>query len=121
MYVGCLNVNKVYVIRDSSNGVAESDGLERLTLLRVIASPNPFTTRTSLTLASVDTLASAVVICNSYGREVRRLELARHTPRAFGMVWDGTDQAGSPLPAGIYVARVVGRPEVGTKLVRVLR
>ncbi len=121
MYVGCLNVDKVYVIRDSSTGVAESDGMERLTRPRLTASPNPFTSSTALTLASVETLASAVVICNSYGREVRRLEPARRAPYACGTVWDGRDQAGNALPAGVYVARVVGRPEAGTKLVRVLR
>jgi YVTN family beta-propeller protein len=121
MYLGHLNSDMVYVIRDSSTGVAESDGEERLARPRLVASPNPFTASTALTLASVETLASTVVICNSYGREVRRLGSNRRTHRECGVVWDGADQTGSPVPAGVYVARLVGRPEMGTKLVRVAR
>ncbi len=121
MYVGHLNTDRVYVIKDSSTGVTESDGANGLVRPRLVASPNPFSSSTALAWASAEASTPAVVIFNSSGREVKKLEPARRTPYACGTVWDGTDQTGSALPAGVYVARVVGRPEAGTKLVRVFR
>jgi len=121
MYVGHLNSDRVYVIKDSSTGVTEGDGADRLMHPGMVASPNPFSSSTALAWACAETPMSAVAIFNSSGREVRRLEPARRTPYACGTVWDGRDQAGNASPAGVYVVRAVGRPEVGTKLVKARR
>ncbi len=76
----------------------------------IVAAPNPFRTTTSFRIAApVRTLA----IYDVAGRLVRIL----HGERDYG--WDGKDDRGRPVAAGLYMARLGdGRAGAGVKVVR---
>jgi YVTN family beta-propeller protein len=118
MYVGHINASKVYVIRDSSTGVTENGVGARPRLAGLVASPNPFSTITSLALASLAPPTSSVVIYGLDGKEVRRIGSGSNSQAAAVLLWDGTDARGNRVPAGIYVAAVACRPESRTKIVK---
>jgi outer membrane protein assembly factor BamB len=64
---------------------------------RLLASPNPFATATAISLGSAGFARVAVV--DATGRRVRTI--AGTSP----LDWNGTDDAGSRLPAGTYLIR----------------
>jgi flagellar hook assembly protein FlgD len=70
--------------------------------------PNPFNPSTTLRF---DLAASGTVqaeICDLGGRVVRRLARGVMAAGPVVLAWDGRDDAGFPLPSGVYVARVTG-------------
>jgi len=74
------------------------------------AHPNPFRTSTALSLALPQ--PGEVEICDPTGRRVRVLAEDQS-------VWDGCDQAGRKLRAGIYLCRIRGWPRApGLRLVK---
>jgi hypothetical protein len=73
------------------------------------SSPNPFREKTRMVLPSGST---SVQIFDAAGRLVRTL-----MGRDF-VEWDGDEEGGSPLPGGVYFLRIAGRPETGTKVLR---
>lgn len=78
--------------------------------------PNPFRDRTTLTFDIPEErttgLDARLAIYDVRGRRVRRLEDAPHFPGRFEVIWDGRDDAGRPVPAGVYVARLFLGPTV---------
>ena len=77
------------------------------------ASPNPFRHRTTFTLATPvapDTRTRLTVV-DVAGRVVRRL-----TAVGARVTWDGSDESGRGVPAGVYFAR-----SADGRAVRVLR
>jgi outer membrane protein assembly factor BamB len=77
------------------------------------ARPNPFRNRTRVAFAPTAAAGpdARVTICDITGRTVRTL-------RDQGpLVWDGTDESGSVLPAGIYICRA-GRAGASLHLVK---
>lgn len=86
--------------------------------LRLLASPNPFNPRTTLTFELAEPGRASVDVFDLSGRHVRTL--AREVSLAAGpqgLPWDGRDDGGQALPAGLYVARLrVGPEDVGLKL-----
>lgn len=78
---------------------------------QLAAAPNPFESAVRLALPGVDASTRAFTIHDVAGRVVKRL-----VGGTSGAVWDGTDVAGRPAPAGIYFARVVASDGRDTSL-----
>jgi hypothetical protein len=74
--------------------------------------PNPFALRTRITYAihgdgDPGALPIALRIYDTGGRLVRTLLNSVHqTPGTYHTYWDGLDEAGSPLPGGVYFCRL---------------
>jgi len=79
------------------------------------AYPNPFRDRTTLTFEIPEErtigLPARFSIYDARGRVVRRLEDAPHFPGRHEVLWDGRDDAGRPVAAGVYVARLLLGPQ----------
>ena len=77
---------------------------------RLVAAPNPFFGQTRLVLPES-------------ARAVRIVDLAGHVVRTLtgtgSLTWDGTDEAGRDLAAGVYWVRPVGTTDAPIKVVRV--
>ncbi len=69
--------------------------------LSLTCEPNPFRTRTAISLQLTADSPAELAVFDASGRCVRTLTADR-TPCA---VWDGTDELGQPLPSGAYFVR----------------
>jgi len=72
--------------------------------------PNPFNARTTITYNVPDDLSSAaplgMEIFDVRGRRLRVFDLDR-SAGSHEATWDGRDDSGTPVPAGMYIARYV--------------
>ena len=68
--------------------------------------PNPFSAATRLRYAIETAGPVNLVVHDLSGRLVRRLVAAAQEPGRHELIWDGTDDAGSLLPAGMYFLRL---------------
>ena len=100
LYLGHLNGNKVYVIRDSSTGVTEGRSAIRPRQSGLVANPNPFTQSVAVSLNSPVEDGHVARVYAQDGRSVRQAQIPAGEVR---WVWDGRDDAGAPLPPGVYV------------------
>jgi len=98
----------VYLIKTDSMGnvavsVAEPrTGPTRAPALSLCCEPNPFRTRTAISLQLTADSPAELAIFDASGRCVRTLTVNR----APCTVWDGKDELGQPLPSGAYFARL---------------
>jgi flagellar hook capping protein FlgD len=85
-----------------------------------VVSPNPFTTRVQLVLSDLpQPRALAVNIVDIGGRLVRSLHRAPATAGTLQLTWDGRDQRGRSVPAGVYFAEAhVGSEATRVRLIR---
>jgi len=83
----------------------------------VVASPNPSRGEVTLTIAGGPSSGVSAVVYDLVGRRVRHLPRDRF--RTGTAAWDGRDDAGRRVPAGLYLVRVLGSGVDRT--VRVLR
>jgi len=75
--------------------------------LDIRAAPNPARDGTVLSLSLGGAAAAGITIYSIEGRKVRSIELAGcGSSGLVQAMWDGRDDNGSPLPAGMYLARV---------------
>ncbi|MCX6844901.1 MAG: hypothetical protein NTX53_21780 [candidate division WOR-3 bacterium] len=91
----------VFLIKTDSLGLAVAEpkaSLPRATVLSLSCEPNPFRTRTAISLQLTADSPAGLAIFDASGRLVRTLTVNR-TPNA---VWDGKDEFGQPLPSGAY-------------------
>lgn len=84
------------------------------------AYPNPFNARTTLAYQVPEGLAPAATVTleiyNVRGHRCRTFGLDRE-PGSHEVLWDGRDDSGAPVPAGMYLARFVcGSFVASTKL-----
>jgi len=71
------------------------------------AYPNPFNPSTTLSFESAaDQGRLRLVIVGTTGRELRVLASGIFAAGSHSVVWDGRDDAGNPLPSGLYLARL---------------
>lgn len=101
-----LFVTKIAARRpsDAAEAAAPADQPTRALSL----APNPFSGATTITLAPPTPGTAAVAIHDPAGRTVRILSNGRSLPDGrVALDWDGTDDAGRSLPAGIYFARPI--------------
>ena len=78
------------------------------TRVSLAVSPNPVVTATTLILRTPMALRLGMEILDARGRLVRRLESRSHEPGFNYVTWDGRDNAGKAVGAGVYFA--VSRP-----------
>jgi len=74
----------------------------------VTAHPNPFTSATGVRITLAPRPSSpAPVLCifSSSGLLVRTLRAYGVERKAYSVLWDGSDQSGSPVPPGTYFCR----------------
>jgi hypothetical protein len=70
--------------------------------------PNPFTPSTSVAVHVEEPVTNArIVIFDAHGHEVRRIPIGDVQPIEMTVAWDGHDDAGMQLPAGVYLYRLV--------------
>jgi hypothetical protein len=70
--------------------------------------PNPSQSSTSVTIRAEEPITGArIVIFDAHGREVRRIPIGDVEPIEMAVAWDGRDDAGVQLPAGVYLYRLV--------------
>jgi hypothetical protein len=93
-------------------GVVEFDKSRAFQLL--CSTPNPFVSSTSIRFGADGFDQTDLAIYDLTGRKVRRL--AHHGPHT-GVryaIWDGRDDRGSPMPSGLYLARITNGRQVST-------
>jgi ABC-type amino acid transport substrate-binding protein len=69
--------------------------------------PNPFGARTSIRFGLARAGEAALEIFDTQGRRVRRLVRGTLPAGAHVATWDGADDAGAAVPAGLYMCRLV--------------
>jgi len=101
---------------------AEPSAVAAPTVLRttLAAHPNPFNPRTSIAATVPSPGDYRLVVHDLRGRAVARLHAGGLTAGRHAWSWDGLDDAGRALPAGVYLVRLTGTGLVaGRKLVLV--
>jgi hypothetical protein len=80
--------------------------------------PNPFNPQTTIVYSLDRPSAVEVAIHDALGRRVTRLDLGALGEGRHAFTWDGRDDGGRALPAGVYFARLAaGEGAVSQKLV----
>ncbi len=72
------------------------------------AYPNPFNPSTTLRFTLDREQAIRLVVTDTAGRSLRHLVDGRQGPGERSVTWDGRDDAGRPLPSGVYLAHLAG-------------
>jgi len=82
--------------------------------------PNPFSTATNIAARWETTAQVNIEVYNNAGLLVKTLQSGKQLPGSCQIPWNGTDNIGNKLPAGIYfvVLRVNGREKESVKVVR---
>jgi len=99
IYLGHLNGNMVYVIKDRVGGIEEYGGDSGMARYGLRVWPNPFKSKLAIETAR----PGAVAVYSRDGRLVRQLEA-----RTGATVWDGSDVSGRETPAGVYYVAALG-------------
>ena len=97
--------------RDLGNRKAPVAQSERLAVPKVTwlasAMPNPFRGTTTLTFSLAQRGGVELAIYSVDGRRVRTLVSEVREPGEYRLSWDGRDDAGHAMSAGVYYARLV--------------
>ncbi|MCK4413983.1 MAG: SUMF1/EgtB/PvdO family nonheme iron enzyme [Candidatus Eisenbacteria sp.] len=78
-------------------------GTGRSQLILEPSKPNPFTAGTRVSYLTPSEGAAVVNVYDATGRMIRTLRAASHGPGSHSVTWDARNQAGEPVPAGIYL------------------
>ena len=91
-----------------AGGASAVGDLPRARLASPLATPNPFNPRTVLSFVLGGEAAQPVTVSvhDARGRLVRRLLQAPLQPGRQAVAWDGRDDGGRALAAGVYLARI---------------
>ena len=88
-------------------GVANQDGVLPPAALSVSSSPNPFSSCTNIIIRSGITPAPATVsIYNLRGQKVQSIKVSGTLKGESQIAWDGRDEKGDQVAAGIYIIEV---------------
>jgi hypothetical protein len=99
-------------------GVAPAPAHAAASLLQLSAAPNPARSGTSFTLALPSAGRAEFSIYDATGRRVRSLIASDLAAGSHVVAWDGRDESGARVGAGIYFTRLkVGASSTGGKLV----
>jgi len=82
------------------------DGSPVPNALRLLVEPNPAFSRVSLSFVADAPGDPEIIVADVLGRTVRRFTHSRVERGDHRIVWDGRDDAGTRLPAGIYLVRL---------------
>ncbi len=107
----------IWIIR-TIQSMSDIDASTSLVELPPRVYPNPFGGRTQILLDLPQPGRVVVTVHDAAGRRVAHLLDAARPAGRTGVVWDGTDQLGRPLPQGRYFTRVTagGRTVAGQML-----
>jgi hypothetical protein len=86
-----------------------------------LARPNPFPERTTLTFSLPTAGRATLVVHDVAGRLVERLVSGELPAGRHAAVWDGRDQAGRRVAAGVYFVRLSSESESASRSVVYLR
>ncbi len=101
---------------------AEPGGAAPRALAIAAAFPSPFREETLVLCDLPDAAPVTLDVADVHGRVRRRLVAgATAGPGRLAVRWDGRDEKGAPVPAGIYFLRLGARGEVATRPLVVLR
>jgi len=110
----------VGLIWDSTNVTAVGDGPSRAALTLGPGTPNPFQGRTTIAYSLPERAGVSLAIFDLAGRRVKTLASGVQEPGAHQAEWDGRDEAGASVGAGLYFCRLTaGTESVTRRLVRV--
>jgi len=104
LYVGHLNGRYVYVLRDTSAGMAEPQS-ERPGVCGVSVTPNPFSQRVAL---AWNVPARGNDVACVYAPDGSLIKQAQIPEGEACWVWDGRDGQGQLVPPGVYVLAAPG-------------
>ena len=99
--------------RDLSVKIALSPGAASMAPLD--ATPNPFVHAVTIRFVLSAGGPADLQVFAADGRRVRTLARAIGGPGEHVVAWDGRDDGGGALPAGVYYARVAGAHDHGTQ------
>jgi hypothetical protein len=99
LYLGHLGSRYIYVLRDTSAGIAEPQS-PRTGFSGASVTPNPFTRSLVVSLNSSINSGGVARVYAQDGRLVRQTLIPAGEAR---WVWDGRDDSGAPLPPGVYM------------------
>ena len=77
--------------------------------------PNPFHDRTTLTFRLAQRTPVRLILYDVLGRTVRTLVDGARSPGLHTLTWDGLDNMGHRVPAGIYYYRLESGPAIQTR------
>jgi flagellar hook assembly protein FlgD len=92
-----------------SGAVSDANVGGRSRIVAMTVFPNPVRTATTVVLRTPTALPISLVVLDARGRLVRSIAARELPPGTHEFAWDGRDDAGSPVGAGIYFAVV--KPE----------
>ncbi|MFC1509115.1 FlgD immunoglobulin-like domain containing protein [Candidatus Omnitrophota bacterium] len=76
--------------------------------------PNPFNPTTTIEYDLPETGMAALTIYNIAGQKVRELLSGYKSAGMHRVIWDGTDESGNAVSAGVYIARLKAGEAVAT-------
>ncbi len=68
--------------------------------------PNPFNPTTSLSYALPEAASMSLIVYDIHGEMVKKLHSGQQSAGWYVKQWDGVDEAGQSVPAGLYFARL---------------
>ncbi len=96
------------------------DGIDDpASMLRLEISPNPVREETSLTFALPRESAVTLEVFSVAGRRVRTVIDRAYGVGRWTVSWDGTDEEGARVPAGVYLVRLGAAGETSTRKLNV--
>lgn len=114
VYVGHLNSRLVYVVRDTVSGISETTTRSVAERPGLEASPNPFRRWVRLDCSGGEPLSGRLAIFTPVGGFVRSLPIMR----GGAAVWDGTDESGRAVSAGVYLAVWAERRSIAVRITK---
>ena len=76
--------------------------------------PNPFKPTTTIGFTLAEPGAVSLKIFSVTGQAVREFKNGQMAPGRHSIVWDGRDDAGNPVAAGMYISRLVTGGQTAT-------
>ncbi len=101
---GAVDDVEIVSVESGSQGVGAEPRIRRIQLL---PGPSPFTDAATIRLALPRAVDASLRVMGVDGRVVTTLAEGRLAGGLHRIVWDGRDAAGQPVPAGIYLLRLI--------------
>jgi alpha-glucosidase len=104
-----------------SVGESDDGGEGRAPLSLDVIQPNPFTSATRITYTLPGGVKTLLAVYDPAGRRVRALVNGAEPAGTHRVSWDGTDDAGTPVAAGVYFCRLSAGEQTAARSVQRLR
>jgi len=95
----------VYQVKLNGNGSGQ--GANAASIVRAISNySNPFNPETSISFTLMDKAEANILVYNIKGQIVRDMGFKPYKAGINTVMWDGRDNANSPVSSGIYFVRI---------------